>query len=153
MVSLISQISPIPAKSVTVFGTLQIHQDGLLEWGYSASTFNSTILDLTKVDSLDQLRAEEIVRKNKRAIYAQVHVDNVVWREGYGDPFVFNVEISVPQQQILYHPGFFEVTKFAAIQYICALYVIKWIVFTIHRKLVLLGLLKTRKVLSSQKTI
>ncbi len=136
-----------------MFATLKLHQDGVIQDSYTASQFNTTLLDLTQVNSLEQLNADDVLRKNKRAVYAQLQVDNVVWKEGYGDPFTLNIEITVPAQSLFYKPGFFEITKFAAVQYICAFYVIKWIVFTINRQLVLLGLLKTRKVKSSQKLI
>ncbi len=48
-----------------------------------------------------------------------------------GDDFVLDIDINVPEQQLLYRPGVFETLKFAWIQYISVLipfyFVLNWI--------------------------
>jgi len=51
------------------------------------------------------------------------------WSTGrpIGEPFKLKVKILVPQQKIEYTPGFWQVMKWAWLQYLAMLVIVKWI--------------------------
>ncbi|XP_075440038.1 transmembrane protein 231 [Ascaphus truei] len=121
--------SPIPGAQLYINGDLKLQQRQSfnhqgLDTRYNVSVINGTspfasAYDLTQIMASYQERNVTTVLNDPSPIW-------LVGRAGT-DPFVINAVIRYPVESILYQPGFWEMIKYAWIQYISVLLIFIWV--------------------------
>ncbi|XP_042294368.1 transmembrane protein 231 [Sceloporus undulatus] len=129
--ALVQASSPAPGARVFVSGDLRLlqrqplrHTTGLDDNAYNVSVINSTSpfaqdYDLTNI----------VAAYQERNVTTVLTGPSPLWSVGRApsEPFVIQVVIHYPVEVIAYQPGFWEMIKFAWIQYVSILLIFLWI--------------------------
>ncbi|XP_063802023.1 transmembrane protein 231 [Pseudophryne corroboree] len=125
----IQHSSPVPGAQLYISGDLRLQQRQPLSHQGLDATYNVSVIngsspfasayDLTNIVSAYQERNVTTVLSNP----------SPVWLVGRGasDPFVVNAIIRYPVETISYPPGFWEMIKYAWIQYVSVLLIFLWV--------------------------
>ncbi|XP_077144703.1 transmembrane protein 231 isoform X3 [Ranitomeya variabilis] len=121
--------SPVPGAKLYINGDLRLQQrrplrhQGL-DTTYNVSVINGTSPFASSYDLISILSAYQ-----ERNVTTVLNNPNPIWLPGRGssDPFVISGVIRYPVETISYEPGFWEMIKYAWIQYVSILLIFLWV--------------------------
>ncbi|XP_075138120.1 transmembrane protein 231 [Leptodactylus fuscus] len=121
--------APVPGAKLYINGELRLQQRQPLGHQGLDTTYNVSVINGTSqfANSYDLTRI--ISAYQERNVTTVLSSPNPVWLVGRGtsDPFVINAVIHYPMETISYQPGFWEMIKFAWIQYVSVLLIFLWV--------------------------
>lgn len=136
--------SPLAGSSLSIVGELSLHQREPLRHRGKDMRYNSPIINESAND-IEVYTLEKIF-----SVYSSRNVTTVmrnvypVWRAGRGknQPFTIKLDIIYPEETILYRVGFWQLIKWAWVQYFCVLAIFLYIfhrikLYVFQRQLVL----------------
>ena len=115
--------SSLPASEFITEGYLKFNQKHSLPNKGSYTKFNVPIINTTS-DNLQSWDLQSIMAAyQSRNISTDFIGRYPVWKSGetFGQPFIIKVKIFYREELIMYRPGFFQLIKFAWIQYLAIL--------------------------------
>lgn len=146
----------LPASKVDVVGDLRLVQkEPLMHKGrdnrYSQPTLLSSRNGQPYEDKIlaEKFKFSQIIRNyNQRNVSMKMSNDYVLWERGSnaGMPFVANMRINYPVQTITYRPGFWQMIKWAWMQYLAVLVIFVYIFKSVKE------FVFTNKILSTRTT-
>ncbi|XP_050569273.1 transmembrane protein 231 isoform X2 [Cygnus atratus] len=115
--------SPVPGSQLYMNGDLKLNQRQLLNHCGLDTRYNVSVVNGTSPFAADYDLTNII------AAYRDRNDPNPVWMTGRAadTPFIINATIRYPEEVILYQPGFWEIIKFAWIQYVSILLIFLWV--------------------------
>lgn len=121
--------SPFAGSSLSVVGELSLQQRHPLQHRGKDTRYNSPIINESEND-IEVYTLEKIF-----SVYSSRNVTTVirnaypVWRAGRGrnQPFTIKLDIVYPEETVLYRVGFWELIKWAWVQYFCVLAIFLYI--------------------------
>jgi transmembrane protein 231 len=116
---------PVSAYKCWMSGDLSLYQRIPFPSSGISTTFNTTIFNDSTVLNFDDYKITNVLKRyHKRNI--TITMDNVYthWEHGLGDNFTFQLDLIYPHHVVTYTPGFWQVIKFAWIQYLSVLVVL-----------------------------
>lgn len=125
----IQSSSPIPGSQLYVNGDLKLHQRQSLSHCGVDIRYNVSVINGTSPFASDYDLTNIIAAYQDRNVTTVLSDSNPVWLVGRAAdaPFVINATIRYPVEVILYQPGFWEMIKFAWIQYVSILLIFLWV--------------------------
>lgn len=121
----INHESALPGSSFSVEGELKLNQKIRLPNKGSFTKFNTSIVNATSND-LMLWKLEHIMSGyHERNVSTDFVARYPVWKPGqtHGQPFIIKVKVVYPEELVLYQPGFWQLIKFAWIQYLAILFI------------------------------
>ncbi|XP_019360859.1 PREDICTED: transmembrane protein 231 [Gavialis gangeticus] len=121
--------SPIPGSQLYVNGDLKLQQRQLLSHRGLDTRYNISVINGTSPFARDYDLTNIIAAYQDRNVTTVLADPNPVWLIGRAAnaPFIINATIRYPVEVILYQPGFWEMIKFAWIQYVSILLIFLWV--------------------------
>ncbi|XP_065186970.1 transmembrane protein 231-like isoform X2 [Sycon ciliatum] len=143
----VDHVSPFPGARLDIGGDLLLLQRNPLPWTGIVTTSNSSIVNT------DSLLAHDYSTLNILHTYAQrnetTHLRNThhIWTPNPSDQLAFTVQayIRFPEQTFTYRAGFWELIKFAWIQYLCVFLVFAWLLDGVKRFIFSNGIILTAR--------
>ncbi|KAG9475037.1 transmembrane protein 231 [Eleutherodactylus coqui] len=125
----IQHTSPVPGARLYVNGDLRLQQRRPLRHQGLDNTYNVSVINGTNPFASSYDLTNIISSYQERNVTTVLSNSNPVWLVGRGtsDPFVINAIIRYPVETISYQPGFWEMIKFAWIQYVSVLLIFLWV--------------------------
>ncbi|XP_060131982.1 transmembrane protein 231 isoform X1 [Zootoca vivipara] len=121
--------SPLPGSKVFVSGDLKLHQRQPLSHTGLDSRYNVSVINGTSPFARDYDLLNIVASYQERNVTTILSGPGPIWVVGRAPdaPFVVQTTIHYPVELILYQPGFWEMIKFAWIQYVAILLIFLWI--------------------------
>nr|XP_013815585.1 PREDICTED: transmembrane protein 231 [Apteryx mantelli mantelli] len=121
--------SPLPGSHLYVNGDLKLNQRQLLNHCGLDTRYNVSVINGTSPFASDYDLTNIIAAYQDRNVTTVLSDPNPVWMTGRAadTPFIINATIHYPMEVILYQPGFWEMIKFAWIQYVSILLIFLWV--------------------------
>ncbi|XP_007443938.1 transmembrane protein 231 [Python bivittatus] len=125
----LQSFSPVPGSQVFVSGDLKLHQRQPLSHAGLDSRYNVSVINSTSPFAQDYDFVHIIETYQKRNVTTVLSGPSPIWVTGRSpdQPFVIQAFIHYPVELIAYQPGFWEMMKFAWIQYVGILLIFLWI--------------------------
>ncbi|XP_069822253.1 transmembrane protein 231 isoform X3 [Dendropsophus ebraccatus] len=125
----IQYTSPIPGAKLSINGDLRLQQRQPLGHQGLDTTYNVSVINGTSPFASSYDLTNIISAYQERNVTTVLSTPNPVWLVGRGtsDPFVINAVIRYPVETISYQPGFWEMIKYAWIQYVSVLLIFLWV--------------------------
>ncbi|XP_013909996.1 PREDICTED: transmembrane protein 231 [Thamnophis sirtalis] len=125
----LQSFSPVPGSQVFVNGDLKLHQRQPLHHAGLDSRYNVSVINSTSPFAQDYDFVNIVETYQKRNVTTVLAGPSPIWVTGRSQdqPFVIQAFIHYPMELIVYQPGFWEIMKFAWIQYISILLIFLWI--------------------------
>ncbi|XP_073441123.1 transmembrane protein 231 [Dendrobates tinctorius] len=121
--------SPVPGAKLYINGDLRLQQRRPLRHQGLDTTYNVSVINgaspfASSYDLINILSAYQ-----ERNVTTILNNPNPIWLSGRGssDPFVISGVIRYPMETISYEPGFWEMIKYAWIQYVSVLLIFLWV--------------------------
>ncbi|KXJ17698.1 transmembrane protein 231 [Exaiptasia diaphana] len=127
--------SPIAGAEFRTVGELKLRQTSLLPNKGKHSTYNTSIIDSSKtsVETYDLFTIfSSYIKRNVSTEYVSKYP---VWTGGRasGQPFVIKGTIHYPEEMIFYRPGFWQMLKWAWVQYLSVLFIFLFVFDRVKR--------------------
>ncbi|KAM8799321.1 transmembrane protein 231 [Eudromia elegans] len=121
--------SPLPGSHLYVNGDLKLNQRQLLNHCGLDTRYNVSVINGTSPFASDYDLTNIIAAYQDRNVTTVLSNPNPVWMIGRAadTPFIINATIHYPVEVIIYPPGFWEMIKFAWIQYVSILLIFLWV--------------------------
>ncbi|XP_054856841.1 transmembrane protein 231 [Eublepharis macularius] len=121
--------SPVPGSRVFVNGDLRLRQRQPLGHCGLDSRYNVSVINGSSPFAWDYDLVNIVAAYQERNVTTFLSDSSPIWVVGRApsDPFVIQATIHYPVDLIVYQPGFWEMIKFAWIQYVCILLIFLWI--------------------------
>ncbi|XP_061450297.1 transmembrane protein 231 [Rhineura floridana] len=121
--------SPLPGSQVFVSGDLKLRQRQLLNHAGLDSRYNVSVINGTSPFAQDYDLMNIVAAYQERNVTTVLFGPSPIWSVGRAPemPFVVQAIIHYPVEMIMYQPGFWEMIKFAWIQYVAILLIFLWI--------------------------
>ncbi|NWJ01526.1 TM231 protein, partial [Crypturellus undulatus] len=118
--------SPLPGSHLYVNGDLKLNQKQLLNHCGLDTRYNVSVINGTSPFASDYDLTNIIAAYQDRNVTTVLSNPNPVWMTGRAadTPFIINATIHYPVE---YQPGFWEMIKFAWIQYVSILLIFLWV--------------------------
>ncbi|CAH2324035.1 transmembrane 231 [Pelobates cultripes] len=125
----IQHASPIPGAELYINGDLRLQQRGPLEHQGLDTTYNVSVINGSSPFANAYQLTNIIAAYQQRNLTTVLNNPSQVWLVGRADaePFVINVTIRYPVETISYPLCFWEMIKFAWIQYVSVLLIFLWV--------------------------
>uniref|UniRef100_A0A8C5SBB8 Transmembrane protein 231 n=1 Tax=Laticauda laticaudata TaxID=8630 RepID=A0A8C5SBB8_LATLA len=125
----LQSFSPVPGSQVCVNGDLKLHQRQPLHHAGLDSRYNVSVINSTSPFAQDYDFVNIVETYQKRNVTTVLSGPSPIWVTGRSpdQPFVIQAFIHYPMELIVYQPGFWEMMKFAWMQYISILLIFLWI--------------------------
>ncbi|XP_070254370.1 transmembrane protein 231 isoform X2 [Myotis yumanensis] len=125
----------IPGSQLYVNGDLRLQQKQPLSYDGLDVRYNVSVINGTSPFAYDYDLTHIVAAYQERNITTILTVPNPIWLVGRAAeaPFVINAVIRYPVEVISYLPGFWEIIKFAWIQYVSILLIFLWVFERIKR--------------------
>ncbi|XP_006755814.1 PREDICTED: transmembrane protein 231 isoform X2 [Myotis davidii] len=125
----------IPGSQLYVNGDLRLQQKQPLSYDGLDVRYNVSVINGTSPFAHDYDLTRIVAAYQERNITTMLTVPNPIWLVGRAAeaPFVINAVIRYPVEVISYLPGFWEIIKFAWIQYVSILLIFLWVFERIKR--------------------
>ncbi|XP_074865185.1 transmembrane protein 231 [Carettochelys insculpta] len=125
----IQSSSPISGSQLYVNGDLKLHQRQSLAHSGIDTRYNVSVINSTSPFASDYDLTNIIAAYQARNVTTILSGPNPVWLVGRAAdaPFVIKATIRYPVEVILYEPGFWEMIKFAWVQYVSILLIFIWV--------------------------
>jgi transmembrane protein 231 len=118
----------VPSHHLWIGGDLHLRQSLPLPNSGVITTYNVSAVNMDGLSAQDYEFVSILSRYQSRNITTALAGSSHVWEPGSNSTFKLEFEIRYPPQSISYRPGFWELMKFAWIQYLSVL-VIFYLVF------------------------
>ncbi|XP_044126421.1 transmembrane protein 231 [Bufo gargarizans] len=121
--------SPVPGAKLYINGDLRLQQRQPLSHQGLDTTYNVSVINGTSPFASSYDLTNIISAYQERNVTTFLNNPNPIWLVGRGtsDPFVVQAVIRYPVETISYQPGFWEMIKFAWIQYVSVLLIFLWV--------------------------
>ncbi|XP_015283688.1 PREDICTED: transmembrane protein 231, partial [Gekko japonicus] len=122
--------SPVPGSRVIVSGDLRLRQRQPLGHCGLDDRYNVSVINGSSPFAQDYDLTNIVAAYQERNVTTVLSADaGPIWVVGRApsDPFVIQATIHYPVELIVYQPGFWEMIKFAWIQYVSLLLIFFWI--------------------------
>uniref|UniRef100_A0ABM5EV29 Transmembrane protein 231 n=1 Tax=Pogona vitticeps TaxID=103695 RepID=A0ABM5EV29_9SAUR len=121
--------SPVPGSRVFVSGDLKLHQRQPLSHAGLDNRYNLSVINGTSPFAQDYDLVNIVAAYQERNVTTVFAGPGPIWSVGRApsEPFVIQAIIRYPVELIVYQPGFWEMIKFAWIQYVAILLIFLWI--------------------------
>ncbi|KAM4721491.1 transmembrane protein 231 [Rhinophrynus dorsalis] len=128
----IQYFSPIPGAQLYVNGDLKLQQRQPLNHQGLDTRYNFSVINRTSPFASAYELTNIVSSYQERNVTTVLNVPSPLWLAGRGvsDPFVINVVVRYPVESISYpfiFPGFWEMIKYAWIQYVSILLIFLWV--------------------------
>uniref|UniRef100_A0A8C6XZ94 Transmembrane protein 231 n=1 Tax=Naja naja TaxID=35670 RepID=A0A8C6XZ94_NAJNA len=126
----LQSFSPVPGSQVFVNGDLKLHQRQPLHHAGLDSRYNVSVINSTSPFAQDYDFVNIVETYQKRNVTTVLSGPSPIWVTGRSpdQPFVIQAFIHYPMELIVYPlPGFWEMVKFAWMQYVSILLIFLWI--------------------------
>lgn len=125
----IQYASPVPGAKLYINGDLRLQQRQPLRYQGLDTTYNVSVINGTSPFASSYDLTNIISAYQDRNVTTFLSNTNPIWLVGRGtsDPFVINAVIRYPMETISYQPGFWEMIKYAWIQYVSVLLIFLWV--------------------------
>ncbi|XP_062997287.1 transmembrane protein 231 [Elgaria multicarinata webbii] len=125
----LQSFSPVPGTRVFVSGDLKLHQRQPLSHAGLDSRYNVSVINGTSPFAQDYDLIHIVAAYQERNVTTILSGPSPIWVVGRvpSEPFVIQAIIRYPVELIVYQPGFWEMIKFAWIQYVGILLIFLWI--------------------------
>eukprot|EP00731_Ephydatia_muelleri_P027108 Em0018g1208a len=107
-----------PTTKLWISGELRLDQRAPLPASGHVTTYNSSLVNSSSVFAKDFDISNILQAYSTRNVTSVLHNVYPVWEPGASTGFTLQVELQYPAQTILYSPGFWQLLKFAWIQYL-----------------------------------
>ena len=116
-------------SSFTTFGNLKLDQKTPLRHRGVDKRFNNPIVDSSSLSVSTYDFTNIFQSYSARNVTTLFTNDYPVWKSGHGttQPFVIQMIIKYPTEDILYQPGFWELIKWGWVQYVSILLIFLWV--------------------------
>ncbi|XP_006888889.1 PREDICTED: transmembrane protein 231 [Elephantulus edwardii] len=120
---------PIPGSQLHMNGELRLQQRQPLGSGGLDVRYNASVIDGTSPFAFDYDLTRIVAAYQERNVTTIFMDPNPIWLVGRAAeaPFVINAVIRYPVEVISYQPGFWEMIKFAWVQYVSILLIFLWV--------------------------
>jgi len=152
----VGEASGVPACQVDVVGDLQLIQKEPLMHKGRDHRYARPLLAPDDKPIADKFKFSRILHQyNQRNVSMRMSNDYVLWERGSnaGMPFTANLRINYPVQTITYRPGFWQMIKWAWIQYLAVLVIFIYLFKSIKQFVYKNRILSTRIYSSSRQQI
>ncbi|XP_031471440.1 transmembrane protein 231 [Phasianus colchicus] len=121
--------SPVPGSQLYANGDLKLNQRQLLNHCGLDTRYNVSVVNGTSPFASDYDLKNIIAAYRDRNVTTVFSDPNPIWMTGRAanTPFIIDATIHYPVEVILYQPGFWEMIKFAWIQYVSILLIFLWV--------------------------
>ncbi|XP_056381814.1 transmembrane protein 231 [Hyla sarda] len=125
----IQYTSAVPGAKLYINGDLRLQQRQPLRHQGLETTYNISVINGTSPFASSYDLTNIISAYQERNVTTFLSNPNPIWLVGRGtsDPFVINAVIRYPVETISYQPGFWEMIKYAWIQYVSVLLIFLWV--------------------------
>ncbi|XP_071973393.1 transmembrane protein 231 [Engystomops pustulosus] len=125
----IQHSSPVPGAKLFINGDLRLQQRQPLGHQGLDTTYNVSVINGTSPFASSYDLTNILLTYQNRNVTTVLSNPNPIWLVGRGtsDPFVINAIIHYPVETISYQPGFWEMIKYAWIQYVSVLLIFLWV--------------------------
>ncbi|KAM8946266.1 transmembrane protein 231 [Pelodytes ibericus] len=125
----IQHSSPIPGAQLYVNGDLRLQQRQPLNHKGLDTRYNVSVINGSSPFASTYELKNIVASYQERNVTTVLNNPSPVWLAGRpaSDPFVINADIRYPVESISYMPGFWEMIKFAWIQYVSVLLIFLWV--------------------------
>ncbi|XP_065914285.1 transmembrane protein 231-like [Dysidea avara] len=107
-----------PCTSVWIGSELHLRQTEPIPRFGGFYTYNTSLINSDSPHAVDydfRTILSNYYQRNVSTMLTNIHD---VWSSGQGNTFTLQLEITVPEQIVIYRPGFWQLIKFAWIQYV-----------------------------------
>uniref|UniRef100_A0A2R8MMG1 Transmembrane protein 231 n=1 Tax=Callithrix jacchus TaxID=9483 RepID=A0A2R8MMG1_CALJA len=120
----------IPGSQLYVNGDLRLQQKQPLSCGGLDARYNVSVINRTSPFAYDYDLTRIVAAYQERNVTTILSDSNPIWLVGRAAdaPFVINAVIRYPVEVISYQPGFWEMVKFAWVQYVSILLIFLWVI-------------------------
>lgn len=120
---------PVPGSQLYVNGDLRLQQKQPLSCGGLDARYNVSVINGTSPFAYDYDLTHVVAAYQERNVTTILNDPNPIWLVGRAAdaPFVINAIIRYPVEVISYQPGFWEMVKFAWVQYVSILLIFLWV--------------------------
>nr|F7B645.1 RecName: Full=Transmembrane protein 231 [Xenopus tropicalis] len=127
--ALIQYSSPIPGSQLYMNGDLKLQQRQPLNHRGLDTTYNVSVINRSSPFASTYALTNIISSYQERNVTTVLNAPNPLWIVGRAasDPFVIKAVIRYPVESISYVPGFWEMLKYAWIQYVSILLIFLWV--------------------------
>lgn len=127
--------SAIPGTQFYTTGELKLKQKSLLRHSGRTTIYNTSVIDSNSIfaEAYDFANIfEKYFKRNVTTEYVSVYP---LWKPGGGSeaPFVLKATVYYPEERVFYRPGFWQLIKFAWIQYLSVLVIFSYLFGKIKR--------------------
>lgn len=125
----LQSFSPVPGSQVFVSGDLKLQQRQPLHHCGLDNRYNVSVVNGTSPFAQDYDLVNIVAAYRERNVTTVLSDPSPIWVVGRApdEPFVVQTIIRYPVEQIVYQPGFWEMIKFAWIQYVAVLLIFLWV--------------------------
>ncbi|XP_012497034.1 PREDICTED: transmembrane protein 231 [Propithecus coquereli] len=119
----------VPGSQLYVNGDLRLQQRQPLSYGGLDVRYNVSVINGTSPFACDYDLTHIVAAYQERNVTTILDDPNPIWLVGRAAeaPFVINAVIRYPVEVISYQPGFWEMIKFAWVQYVSILLIFLWV--------------------------
>lgn len=119
----------VPGSQLYVNGDLRLQQRQPLSYGGLDVRYNVSVINGTSPFARDYDLTRIVAAYQERNVTTVLSDPHPIWLVGRAAeaPFVINAVIRYPVEVISYQPGFWEMIKFAWVQYVSILLVFLWV--------------------------
>ncbi|XP_010381283.2 transmembrane protein 231 isoform X1 [Rhinopithecus roxellana] len=120
---------PVPGSQLYVNGDLRLQQKQPLSCGGLDARYNISVINGTSPFAYDYDLTHIVAAYQERNVTTILNDPNPIWLvdRAADAPFVINAIIRYPVEVISYQPGFWEMVKFAWVQYVSILLIFLWV--------------------------
>ncbi|XP_006860221.1 PREDICTED: transmembrane protein 231 [Chrysochloris asiatica] len=120
---------PVPGSELYVNGDLKLQQKQPLSYSGLDVRYNVSVINGASPFAYDYDLTHIVAAYQERNVTTVLMDPNPVWLTGRAAeaPFVINAVIRYPVEVISYQPGFWEMIKFAWVQYVSILLIFLWV--------------------------
>ncbi|KAM4833510.1 transmembrane protein 231 [Thomomys bottae] len=119
----------VPGSQLYVNGDLRLQQKQPLSYSGLDVRYNVSVINGTSPFAQDYDLTHIVAAYQERNVTTVLNDPNPIWLVGRAGeaPFVINAVIRYPVEVISYQPGFWEMIKFAWVQYVSILLIFLWV--------------------------
>ncbi|XP_059483282.1 transmembrane protein 231 isoform X2 [Neocloeon triangulifer] len=131
-VGLVQFNHPVAGGALSVVGDLELLQKTAFGKRFAPGEKLQDVISADKEVTFDIANFLENYAKRNASIQLRNTYYSWIGGRASDQPFKLNVKLLVPQQNVKYIPGFWQVMKWAWLQYLSMLLVVKWVAYNLR---------------------